>query len=226
MKDPRLIMAVEAEPLNQMAEKAQTDWIDMRPPDSTPGYDPFRAAAQFLTDCGIWIGPRRSLEEMEAFRQIIPYVIVRYTPVQYKEIGVRYLYYRRGGDIEEGRLANKLAAGWGGHIDLPDVRFRGNTVDLYETMRECTVREMMEECGMVVNPDTLECWGMIVANDTEVSRVHVGVVLVVDAVGTVVSQEDSQHELKWLTREDISALPLDEQEGFTRTVSQIIVSCS
>ena len=89
---------------------------------------------------------------------------------------------------------------------------------MYETVKQGVEREAMEEVGMIINGGAVDCMGLIVAKEPLVSQVHVGLVLVVEAQGTVVSQEDSQKDLRWMTCEELKAIPEDKQEGWTRVL--------
>jgi predicted NUDIX family phosphoesterase len=186
-----------------------------RPNWQVPGFVSVKTdlltTCRWLEDAGIWLGPRRSLEEDPSFRQIIPYVILR----KRDSLGVeRYLGYRRGAEIEEARLRGVLSFGWGGHIDLPDVCCNGCRIDLYRTLKNAVAREMFEEVGMVIAEDALELRGLIIDDSTEVGRVHLGVLLIAEPTGQVVSKEDSQLDLQWLTIEEAQAAE-GEREGWT-----------
>ena len=67
-----------------------------------------------LDAAGVWFGPKPVLEQDESFRQIIPYVVLR--------CGGNYLTYTRGATGGESRLHAKISMGFGGHVDLPDIK--------------------------------------------------------------------------------------------------------
>ena len=148
-----------------------------------------RVACHMLQDTGVWFGPRRYLEEAPEFRQIIPYVMVKN--------GDKRLFYRRGEAGGEERLHAKWSTGFGGHVDLADARTHGEQIDLFKTVVEAAERELLEELGMIAMWGGCTFKGLIVSNETEVDKVHLGVVLEVDGPSTVVSQEDSQLDLQW-----------------------------
>lgn len=202
--DRRLILAVEAVQLNALAQVNSTSFL--------PSLGASMAAVcDHLAGCGAWFGPRRALEADPKFRQIIPYVLLKNED--------KFLTYVRGSQIEEDRLRNRVALGWGGHVDLPDAQWHeGGVLDLEATLALAVAREILEEVGIVTHVGSMTCMGLIVSSEDEVSSVHVGVVLVLEVVGTVASMEQSQHTLRWMSAEEIAALPANEQEGWTGVV--------
>lgn len=113
--------------------------------------------------------PRRLMEQDPSFKQLIPYVIFRYrTPER------TWLFqYRRGGGQGERRLHQKRSIGVGGHICRQDAQSGG------EPYQEGLLRELQEE---VIYPQRcrLPCVGLINDDQTDVGRVHLGVVHLAD----------------------------------------------
>ena len=126
-------------------------------------------AIRAFQEAGLWIGPRETLEQDPSFRQIIPYVVLRH-----EDKFIRYTRTPAGG---EGRLHGRMSIGLGGHIDLPDVVCAGETVDLDATIARATERELEEELG-AVEVESRDWIGILTDDDTEVGRVHIGVVAV------------------------------------------------
>ena len=126
-------------------------------------------AIRAFHEAGLWIGPRETLEQDPSFRQIIPYVVLRH-----EDKFIRYTRTPAGG---EGRLHGRMSIGLGGHIDLPDVVCAGESVDLDATIGRATERELEEELGEV-EVASREWIGVLTDDDTEVGRVHIGVVAV------------------------------------------------
>lgn len=118
---------------------------------------------------GLWLGPRETLEQDPSYRQIIPYVVLRY--------GDEFVRYTRTPAGGEARLHGCHSIGLGGHIDIPDVRCAGESVDLEATIWEATLRELREELGEV-DAGRREWIGVITDDNTEVGRVHIGVAAV------------------------------------------------
>jgi predicted NUDIX family phosphoesterase len=127
-----------------------------------------------LHGAGLWLGPRVRLEEMPAFKQVIPYVVLRH--------GDRLVKYTRTTAGGEQRLHGRVSIGLGGHIDLSDVVACGDSVDLVPTLEGAARREVDEELAGV---DVVQRrWaGLLVDDDNAVGRVHIGVVAIWDLAG-------------------------------------------
>lgn len=114
--------------------------------------------------------PRPEMEIDPSFKQLIPYVIFRYTDAA----GEQHVFqYTRGKGQGEGRLHSKRSVGIGGHISAEDDRT--DTVAYHEGMR----RELEEEVA-IDTPYSECCVGLINDDETEVGRVHLGVVHIFD----------------------------------------------
>ncbi len=114
--------------------------------------------------------PRSEVEADPGFKQLIPYVIFRYTDAAGQ---VSVFEYTRGTGQGEGRLHSKRSVGIGGHIAADDTAGSGSPYE--EGMR----RELEEEVD-IRTPYTARCAGLINDDETEVGRVHLGVVHVAD----------------------------------------------
>lgn len=111
--------------------------------------------------------PRSEVEKDPGFKQLIPYVLFRYTDPS----GVESVFqYTRGKGMGEGRLHRKHSVGIGGHISTVDVSSDGGNP--YE---EGLRRELDEEVAIDTSYQA-RCVGMINDDETEVGRVHLGVV--------------------------------------------------
>jgi len=116
--------------------------------------------------------PRAEVEEDPGFKQLIPYVIFRHVTAE----GTETLFqYTRGKGMGEGRLHSKRSVGIGGHISLDDVDASGNGCPYEEGMR----RELEEEV-QIDTPYAARCVGMINDDESEVGKVHLGVVHIFD----------------------------------------------
>ena len=110
--------------------------------------------------------PRPAVEEDPTFKQLIPYLIIHH------EHGgeIQLFCYVRGSGQGESRLHSKWSIGVGGHISQEDAEMPSG--DAY---REGLKRELREE--LVVDTDfDEECVGLINDDESEVGRVHLGVV--------------------------------------------------
>ena len=115
--------------------------------------------------------PRAAMEEDPSFKQLIPYVVFRYrTPGG----GVQLFQYTRGGGQGERRLHSKRSIGVGGHISSDDA-----LTPAADPYREGLLRELQEEVE-IATEFTENRVGLINDDETEVGRVHLGVVHVFD----------------------------------------------
>jgi predicted NUDIX family phosphoesterase len=114
--------------------------------------------------------PRAEVEPDPSFKQLIPYVIFQYRD----EHGRRQLFhYTRGKGQGERRLHHKRSIGVGGHISIDDSQGHAPAYD--EGMR----RELAEEVE-IASPCRERCIGLINDDETDVGRVHLGVVHIFD----------------------------------------------
>lgn len=115
--------------------------------------------------------PRHEVEEDPSFKQLIPYVIIRHTDAA----GTVHLFqYTRGKGQGEGRLHSKRSVGIGGHISSDDGHAADNAA-YQEGMR----RELAEEVR-IDTPYREACVGLINDDESEVGKVHLGVVHIFD----------------------------------------------
>lgn len=108
--------------------------------------------------------PRSKCETDPSFKQLIPYVLLECTDGH----GTRLFQYTRGSSQGEARLHAKRSLGIGGHISIDDTRGE----DWYRTGMQ---RELEEE--VVVDCERRDrIVGLIYDDTTDVGRVHLGVV--------------------------------------------------
>ncbi|QDU96360.1 phosphoesterase [Lignipirellula cremea] len=167
-----------------------------------------RYLAELLDPAHTSYRPRPEMELDPSFKQLIPYVLFRWTDDQGK---VSLFQYTRGSGQGEARLHQKRSVGVGGHISSVD----GECDDPYlEGMR----RELAEEVE-IRTPYIEECVGLINDDETDVGKVHLGVVHILDVASpAVVSREED------LASAGFQALPqlLKEIDQF-ETWSQIVL---
>ncbi len=113
--------------------------------------------------------PRDKMEQDPSFKQLIPYVIFRHRDPAGQ---VSVFRYTRGTGQGEQRLHSKQSVGIGGHISSDDAV---NNAPYPEGMR----RELEEEV-IIDTPYTDQCVGLINDDETEVGKVHLGVVHIFD----------------------------------------------
>jgi predicted NUDIX family phosphoesterase len=139
--------------------------------------------------------PRSEMEEDPSFKQLIPYVIFKHV----NEDGeVSIFQYTRGKGGEQ-RLHAKRSVGVGGHISSDDA-----DADL-DPYREGMRRELEEEVAIGSKYED-QCVGMINDDDTEVGKVHLGVVHIFTVETPDVSpREDGIAEAGFLPLSEIRA---------------------
>ena len=126
--------------------------------------------------------PRSAMEHDPSFKQLIPYVIFRHRDAA----GQTHLFqYTRGKGQGESRLHAKRSIGIGGHISVDDA---AQTSAYDEGMR----RELDEEV-VIDTPYRGQMVGLINDDETEVGRVHLGVVHLLDVERPAV--EPREHEI-------------------------------
>jgi predicted NUDIX family phosphoesterase len=128
---------------------------------------------------------RPTAEVSPQYKQIIPYVLIRH--------GEAWFLLRRTQKQTEARLHHKLSLGIGGHIN-PD------TPDLLDGLQ----KELQEEVEIAGDYD-LTFVGILNDDTTDVGRVHLGAVYVLDAHDDRVKVlETEKMSGTWVHREDLA----------------------
>ncbi|GGJ25079.1 NUDIX hydrolase [Deinococcus roseus] len=141
--------------------------------------------------------PRPEAEEDETHRQVIPYVLAKHQG--------KYLLMHRtraGGDQ---RLHLKYSLGVGGHINPID----GAT----DPIQAGLARELEEE--IEANVTSLDLLGLILLNDSPVSRVHVGLLYLAHCENAPLVRETEKLQGEMRTRHQIRDL-YDALEGWSQ----------
>jgi len=147
-----------------------------------------RYLGELFSSANISFRPRPKMEHDPSFKQLIPYVIFRHCDGHDPQAGAPSVFqYTRGSGMGEGRLHRKRSVGIGGHISAVDVGADGSGNPYEEGMR----RELDEEVS-IDTPYTLRCVGLINDDETEVGRVHLGVVHIVDVQEPAVHPRESE----------------------------------
>lgn len=148
--------------------------------------------------------PRPAMESDPSFKQLIPYVIFRHRGLDGRE---QVFQYTRGKGQGEGRLHAKRSVGIGGHISTLDTLGGDHHAGTYD---EGLRRELNEEVS-IDTPYTGRCVGLINDDESEVGRVHLGVVHIYDVELPLVAPRES--EMIECGFRDVSAL-LADLSGF------------
>lgn len=147
---------------------------------------------------------RAIVEEDTSFKQIIPYVIVRFED--------RYLLLQRTSKQTEKRLHGKLSIGIGGHIN--DTEVAGSHKNILHAGLE---RELEEEVHIIGQRRSLDLAGIISDDSTPVGQVHLGLVFILETD----SPEFTVNEPDLMTAEWASLAQLRERHDRMETWSQI-----
>ncbi len=146
--------------------------------------------------------PRPQMEQDPSFKQLIPYVIFRYID----DRGTVSLYqYSRGGGSGEKRLVSKKSVGIGGHISQED----GDSKDA-DPYHDGMARELKEEV-IIETPYVLKLVGLINDDETEVGKVHLGIVHICDVEAPLV--RSNEEEIEGNGFQPVTEL-LDNLDGF------------
>lgn len=153
--------------------------------------------------------PRGEMEEDPSFKQLIPYVIFRHVDADGE---VSIFQYTRGKGQGEKRLHAKRSVGIGGHISSDDEQSEGDLNPYQEGMQ----RELAEEVAINCNY-TEQMVGLINDDETEVGKVHLGVVHIFDVeTPDIEAREDAIIDAGFRPVREL----LEDLEGF-ETWSQI-----
>ena len=112
--------------------------------------------------------PRGEMESDPSFKQLIPYVIFRFQT----EAGSQLFRYTRGSGQGESRLHAKKSVGIGGHISTLDVKA--------DSVYEQGLQRELDEETIIETAYTAARVGMINDDETDVGKVHLGVVHIFD----------------------------------------------
>jgi predicted NUDIX family phosphoesterase len=109
--------------------------------------------------------PRNEMEQDPSFKQLIPYCVFR--------CNGEVFFYQRGTAQGESRLHSKRSIGVGGHVSTVDMDREASPY--LEGMRREIEEEVELESGWIES-----CAGLINDDQTEVGKVHLGIVHVLD----------------------------------------------
>lgn len=142
--------------------------------------------------------PRAAMESDPRFKQVIPYLVLQ-------DRG-RYFLMRRTRAGVDARLHDRFSIGVGGHLNPGDVDLAGGLA-----------REWAEELDAAFVPE-FRLLGLLNDDETEVGRVHVGVVFLAQADGRAVAvRETDKLEGGFAPPEELLAI-----HGQMETWSQLV----
>jgi predicted NUDIX family phosphoesterase len=165
-------------------------WTGVR----TDGFEAFLAA---LEADGTF-APRAAMEDDPAFKQVIPYLVLRDGPAW-------FLMQRTRAGADQ-RLHDRYSIGVGGHLNPGDADLRGG---LRREWDEEVVAAFVPEFRLV---------GLLNDDTTAVGQVHLGAVYVADAAGRPVEiRETEKLTGAFATPEEVAAVA-DDLETWSRLV--------
>lgn len=141
-----------------------------------------------ITNHGIFM-PRCHAETNPEYKQIIPYMIFMFE----KKIFIM----QRKNTASEQRLANKMSLGIGGHIRSEDV----TNNDIIDWAK----REFEEEV-FYSGSQAITTIGILNDDSSEVGRVHLGILMLIDANTDRIAIKDEHKSGVLLTRDECIAL--------------------
>jgi predicted NUDIX family phosphoesterase len=164
----------------------------------------------------LMLGQRAVLEFDPDFRQVLPISVFTHQ-------GKVWAYERtsKGGET---RLHNKIAVAVGGHWDLDDLVIEEGCINLEVSLQQAIDRELREEVkissGII---STRQLAQKICADDTEVDKVHLGIVWVHELDGEGVASAEDQ--LKGIGFVSPEALLSDEynSEGWAKIICRCLL---
>lgn len=163
----------------------------------------------FFDEDDLVIARRSKLENNPDLRQLISYV-----PVKCKD---KYAAYRRTPKGNESRLHGQVSIGFGGHSDLADLSYNASSiVDLTATLELSMKREISEELDLngakILSFKILD--EKIVSNLTEVDRVHIGIVAIIELDSEVAKSAENQLDfIGFMTLDELDSL--ENKENWT-----------
>lgn len=152
---------------------------------------------------------RREAEINEAFKQIIPYQILKNSD--------RYFVYERGSKGGEDRLRKKRSLGIGGHVNEDD-----KDHPIYFCPRATFSRGADRERNEEVQIPTEYLWkplGVIYDNTTTVGRVHFGVASIFEFsnIDNFRVKDEALDSVGWMTLQELKDR-FDEFESWSKIV--------
>jgi len=142
----------------------ERSWRGILSPGAGPYLDVIAAEGRFE--------PRAAMERDPRFKQVIPYLVLR-------DRGRFFLMRRTRAGADE-RLHDRFSIGVGGHLNPGDHDLAGGLA-----------REWAEELAADFVPE-FRLLGLLNDDETEVGRVHLGVVYVAEAAGRPVAVRETE----------------------------------
>ncbi len=152
--------------------------------------------------------PRSLMEQDPDYKQIIPYIIFRHDG--------SYFVMQRKSTTTEQRLKNKYTIGIGGHMRQEDML---NGASLFDWAR----REFYEEVAYS-SPFTFTPLGIINDDSTEVGKVHLGLVLLVEGSSDQIKVKSELKSGQLMTPQLITSSYYEHMETWSQIAFSFINS--
>lgn len=172
VKHPQSILAIDESYLSQVL--GAVDGANQIPFD------------QFMAGVGphLVIRRRHELESNENYLQILPYALMVRGSTEEEGIkGLKFAAYYRPVSGGEERLHGNVSIGFGGHIDLADVKIdEKSVIDFQNTVIMSMQRELTEELGLKVTDlvgGQILGYRLITDKSNSVGRVHLGMAFII-----------------------------------------------
>lgn len=199
MKHKEHIIAVSAKKFNELSSKLNKKIIETKDIKEK----------DIISNNDVILAQRAMLESNEYFRQIIPYIAIKTNKNE-------YLTYTRTTSGNETRLHKKISIGFGGHVDANDAVFNDDSIlDIKETIKLATTRELIEELGIDFyqkvkkSLNNINIQKLIIDDKSDVEKVHIGLLITITIEGKKfnIDSPESQIEINgFLKKEEIYKL--------------------
>ena len=171
---------------------------------------PERYLSMFLDPRNNLFIPRSQAEDEPKYKQLIPYIVVRYRDSVFS--------YVRGKKSSESRLVALRSIGVGGHIEPIDQSLFSSDRDMY---LEAARREVSEEIKLD-SPFHEHIVALINDDSTDVGKVHLGIMHIWDlAEPKVTKREGLITQSGFVSIESLKA-NLEELETWSRIALQVL----
>lgn len=155
---------------------------------------------------------RYLMETNTRFRQVIPYCLIRCN-------NNYFVTKRLDGD---NRLVGKCSLGLGGHIDYDENIWKCNNI-----IRRSLKRELEEELNINIAKQikSIKLVALIHCNQTEVDKVHLGLVYIIDVIDYNISvKETDVLDGMWTSKESlVNNVDIVPFETWTRLIIEQII---
>lgn len=190
--------------------------------------------ARIVHSCMSYLAPRGAVEKDSRVLQPIPYGCIM-------DKDSKVLVYRRTSHGGEKRLENKYSIGFGGHVNVTDVRMYISKMNVTKEgliepeqdillngpLAECVRRELKEELGLD------ECLARVDVDEAiydpreDVSSVHIGIPYIIhlDDISGIKVNENTIDDLQWLTLDELNTPKrLEKLEGWSQIMIRRLIS--